>query len=560
MVSFISIKISHSETKYKFMSRFSSQFFKLWICLFSISVLTGAQNQSEVEVVDFFAKVYLAPNEKSKFVGLAQKGERYAVIEQHDTWVRIRFKNANGWVYSSQIGPVGSVAAAAEKATRDSIANAEAASRIRTDSLEKQSAEKQSTAATNEQYVSESEHSSSSKSSRSEQTVESVSQESKPENKPRNWFSKKSLPQLPSINQDLNDTTVLFFQVTFGPARVLSYLDPEAPILGMAKKGDKLPLIGEGDSWCKIMFNDTIGWIEHRYGKVVEDTDTFDIQAYIPLFIILGIIVFTAILFLIFKNRAKKSITVSTNVKKSGLIIAKSDKEIQYTLTDSVVSLERCFIEIGFTITTARENQSIRAALSQSAPDVVLVDWKFDRNILTSLERLFATLPGSEKALFIIYNVPDPASMRPSRILPNMTYLGTAFSDRDIFKIVTPIIISETNKNMQKSVQSSALEGEIGEGNLLEVLQFIEIGRKSGCLLVETDRPFGLIYFTDGRIVYAATAQRIMGKDAIFSVLDLKSGKFRFVTNKRPKVTNINLSTLEVLMEWTKAVDEANGN
>ncbi|HEX2955804.1 MAG TPA: DUF4388 domain-containing protein [Chitinispirillaceae bacterium] len=541
------------------MSKISSQFFKLWICLFCISVLTGAQNQTEVEIVDFFAKVYLAPNEKSKFVGLAQKGERYPVVEQHGTWVRIRFKNAIGWVYSSQVGPIGSVVATAGQAARDSIVNAENAPGVRTDTIEKESSEKQPSAVT-ETSVSESERRSSSKSSKSESTVASVTDEPKVESKPRNWFSKKSLPQLPSINQELDDTTILFFQVTFGPARVLSYLDPEAPILGMARKGDLLPLIGEGDSWCKIIYNDTIGWIEHRYGKVVEETGSFDIQAYLPLFIVFGVVIIVIAVFVFVRKKTKKSIPATMNIKKSGLIIAKVNKEIQYTLTDSVVSLERCFIEIGFTITTARDNQSIRDALSQNSPDVVLVDWKFDRNILTSLERLFATMPGSERALFIFYNVPDPSSMRPSRILPNMTYLGSSFSDRDIFKIVTPIIVSETNKNMQKSVQSSALEGEIGEGNLLEVLQFIEIGRKSGCLLVETERPFGLIFFTEGRIVYAATAQGILSKDAIFAVLNLKSGKFRFVTNKRPKVTNINLSTLEVLMEWTKAVDEAHGN
>jgi uncharacterized protein YraI len=532
----------------------------LWICLFCISVVVSAQSEQEVEIIDFFAKVYLAPNEKSKFVGLAQKGERYPITDQHDTWVRIRFKNAIGWIYSSQVGPVGSIAArAAEQAAKDSIKAVEA-NAVALDTVVPEQNTKAPTAEPPvpvekpDRYYTRTDR-------RSEPAGSPNNQEPPREEKPRNWFTKKSQPQLPSFSQDLTDTTILFFQVTFGPARVLSYLDPEAPILGMARKGDMLPLIGEGDSWCKIMFHDTVGWIEHRYGKVVENVNTFDLFAFLPVLIVLGVLLIGfLIVFIILRLRPKRNPTITVNVKKHVLIIAKTSKEIQYTLTDSVESLERCFLEIGFTITTAKDNQAIRDALSQSSPDVVLVDWKFDRNILTSLERLFATMPGSEHVLFIIYNVPDPGSMRPSRILPSMTYLGNSFSDRDIFKIVTPLIISETNRNMQKSVQSSALEGEIGDGNLLEVLQFIEIGRKSGCLLIETDRPFGLIYFTDGRIVYAATAQGILSRDAIFAVLNLKAGKFRFVANKRPKATNLNLSTLEVLMEWTKAVDEAHGN
>lgn len=546
------------------MLRLSSQFFKLWICLFCISVIVSAQGEQEVEITDFFAKVYLAPNEKSKFVGLAQKGERYPVIDRHDTWVRIRFKNAIGWIYSSQIGPVGTVAArAAEQVIKDSIKAAEAQTVIpdTVTNVQTQSAVSTPPVETTQAPVETPQRSNARSTGRSEPGESSTYQEPIQEEKPRNWFTKKSQPQLPSLSQDLTDTTKLYFRVTFGPARVLSYLDPEAPILGMARKGDFLPLVGEGDSWCKVVFRDTIGWIEHRHGKVSENTNPFDLHLLLPIIIIIGIILLTVlVVFIILRLKQKKNPAVTLNVKKSVLIIAKAPKTIQYTLTDSVESLERCFTEIGFSITMAKDNQSIRNALSQSPPDVILVDWKFDRNILTSLERLFATMPGSEHVLFIIYNVPDPTSMRPSRILPNMTYLGSSFSDRDIFKIVTPLIVSETNRNMQKSVQSSALEGEIGDGNLLEVLQFIEIGRRSGCLLIETERPFGLIYFTDGRIVYAATAKGITSKDAIFAILNLKAGKFRFVTNKRPKTANLNLSTLEVLMEWTKALDEAHGN
>ncbi|MCX7727161.1 MAG: DUF4388 domain-containing protein [Chitinispirillaceae bacterium] len=110
---------------------------------------------------------------------------------------------------------------------------------------------------------------------------------------------------------------------------------------------------------------------------------------------------------------------------------------------------------------------------------------------------------------------------------------------------------------IQKSVESSALAGNIGEGSLLEVLQFIEIGSKTGCLLIEVGKPFAIICFKNGRIIFAATADRITGKEAIFKVLDLKVGTFRFVVDKKPKESNLNLSTLEILMEWAKVADEA---
>ena len=86
------------------------------LCIFLLfSVLYINAQETEIEVTDFFAKVYLAPNEKSKFIGLAQRGERYFVVNHNDTWVRIRFKGAIGWVYSSQVGPVGGLAAKSEE-------------------------------------------------------------------------------------------------------------------------------------------------------------------------------------------------------------------------------------------------------------------------------------------------------------------------------------------------------------------------------------------------------------------------------------------------------------
>ena len=50
-----------------------------------------AQEQ-QVEISDFYAKVYLAPTTSSRFIGLAQKGETYTVVETRDAWLRIRFK------------------------------------------------------------------------------------------------------------------------------------------------------------------------------------------------------------------------------------------------------------------------------------------------------------------------------------------------------------------------------------------------------------------------------------------------------------------------------------
>jgi hypothetical protein len=330
----------------------------------------------------------------------------------------------------------------------------------------------------------------------------------------------------------------------------------------MAKKGDTYPLIGEGESWCKIVFADTIGWIESKNGKIVDVPSPVLLSDLLLIGMIAGVIlIISIIIVIVFRIKRKNNNDLKEfTVKKNVLFIAKTGKMIQNTFGEKPVSLDKCFAEIGFRVAVVKNLPSINLYLQQNFPDVVMVDWKFDKNIINTVERIFSSLKRVQEILIITYNVPDPSMMQPNRILPKMNYLGLSFSDRDIFKLVTPQISVNNAQNIKKSVTSSALEGETDGENLLEVLQFIEAGRKTGCMLVESDKPFGLIYFNTGRIIYVATSSGIYGKDAVFAILNLKQGKFRFVLNKKPKRNNVNLSTLEVLMEWTKAIDEAHGN
>ncbi|NLL14529.1 MAG: DUF4388 domain-containing protein [Fibrobacter sp.] len=538
------------------------------LILFLFSFIFAQEQQ--VEISDFFAKVYLAPTTSSRFIGLAQKGEVYTVVETRDAWLRIRFKNAVGWIQQTQVQKPGTQVASAQGSATESstpIKDTQSttdSSPVTTVTADTPKPTTPEIALKTEQRAS-STHKSSDVQTPRPSKPEKKDEEEKPkrDSKRKNWFSQQNfLNNLPP-SQDVQDLDVKYFQVTFGPARILLYLNPDAPILGMAKKGDVFPLVGEGDTWCKVVYADTVGWVERRNGKIIDAPESLlanDLLFFGAVLLVLGLVV--ALLLLIFSIlKKRRNIKPEDNaIQKNVLIVAKVNKTIQYTLTDTTTTIDRCFAEIGFDISVAKDPMSIRNFVQSKIFDLLIIDWKFERNIVSYVERLFSTVPNAKKIFCIVYNTPDPAAIRPGRIFSNTVFLGLNFSDRDIFKLVTPLIISDNSKNLQKSIQSSALQGNIADGNLLEVLQFIEIGSKTGCLLIETERPFGLIYFLNGRIIYAATAQEIIGKEAVFMILNLKNGNFRFILNRKPKSSNANLSTLEVLMEWTKALDEANGH
>jgi hypothetical protein len=352
-----------------------------------------------------------------------------------------------------------------------------------------------------------------------------------------------------------------YFEILVSPAKILRSVNPQSPILGFAYKNEIYPLVFAGTSWHKIAFKNDTGWIEASQGRIVSSsavstTEKIPAIIIIVLFSLCGLIVVVlGIIFIILSMKRQKF--RRTSLQRNVLIISSVEKEIHYSLTEASTTLSKCFSEIGFKVSTARDLDHARILLVHFAPDVLVVDWQLERNIESTIQPLLSTKGSAESILVIFFNVPDSAEMYNKNIHPMMHFVGIVFSDRDIFKIVTPLIMEgKTSHTFKKSVQSSALEGEIGSGNLVEVMQFIEIGKKTGILYVSLRNPFGIISFEQGRITYAAT-RLAAGRAAVSDILNLKEGRFRFSIDKIYSKKNVNLSTLEVLMDWTKGKDEA---
>jgi hypothetical protein len=351
-----------------------------------------------------------------------------------------------------------------------------------------------------------------------------------------------------------------YFKILIGPTQVLQQLSPQSPILGFANKNEIYPLIFCGTTWHKILFKNDTGWIENRRGRIV-DAPT-DASKTIPTIIIIvficvcaALVVILGVFFIIFSLKRQKFRRMS--LKRDVLIISSVEKEVRYSLTDTSTTLSKCFSEIGFKVNTAHDLDHARILLVHYAPDVLVVNWRLEKNIQSTVQSLLATKGNLLSILVIFFNVPDPSEIQKRNTVQTMHYVGSVFSDRDIFKIVTPLLIEQkTSRALKKSLQSAALEGEIGSENLVEVMQFIEIGKKTGCLFVNGRNPIGLIYFDRGRIIYAAT-RAAAGQDAVYDILNLKAGRFRFAINKTTAKTNADLSTLKVLMDWAKGNDEA---
>ena len=90
---------------------------------------------------------------------------------------------------------------------------------------------------------------------------------------------------------------------------------------------------------------------------------------------------------------------------------------------------------------------------------------------------------------------------------------------------------------------------------LQEILQFLEVGRRTGMLSVEDGKPAGVISFELGVITFAQTRLN-EGIEAVMEILSVTGGTFHFFENKRVMQSNCRLPAQEALMQWACRVDE----
>lgn len=540
-----------------------------WIfpLFFSVIFVVSAFGDKLVEIVPPITKVRFLPTATSGTTGMVRKGQRFTVDGESGPWYRIRVNNTPGWIPKEAVTvletfepppqPASATTAQAQpggtsqETTRTQHAvrpvqpqqqagGVVPAGTTPPGTIPPGTAPGGTTPAVEAPPV-----------ARAPAYIPPPPPKVKKIIKPpkKEWYS-----QFSHISEAESGKEIFFFQIASNEAAVYSLSNTAAAVLLKTKKGDYFPLLEDAGAWCKIAMKDTIGWIESNKGEIVSAPSMGFFEEYQLIIIIAGAITLlfiTAFIIILFRRRTR------TRARKAepfhALVIAKSPPQIQTVISNKAMPLEKYLGAIGFSVKTVHEVPSAKKIIVKLQPDTVFIDWNSTDDIPSAIEQLFAGYDEKKLPLTIFLNVPDVSDIPLIPLLPRAYHLGRSCSDHDISKLVTPIMLSRTS---QKTA-ASALEGDIAEGNLPEIMQFIETGKKTGCLLIEAESPLGMLYFDQGRIIHAAAANNVMGRDAINFLLGQKQGKFRFLLNKQPKTSDLNLSTLEVLMEWSKTEDEA---
>ena len=101
----------------------------------------------------------------------------------------------------------------------------------------------------------------------------------------------------------------------------------------------------------------------------------------------------------------------------------------------------------------------------------------------------------------------------------------------------------------------SELAGNLSSMSFSDVLQLLQLGRKTGLLELFQDKRKGQIRVESGEVRHALTADKI-GEDAFYDMAGWKTATFSFASGAAGGTRSIAIPTLSLLMETMRRLDE----
>ena len=108
---------------------------------------------------------------------------------------------------------------------------------------------------------------------------------------------------------------------------------------------------------------------------------------------------------------------------------------------------------------------------------------------------------------------------------------------------------------VERSTSGETFRGDLGEIPTFAVLQILEMGRKTGALVIDSDGACGRLWLQRGDPVHAQTKGQV-GFDAAVALVNAQAGRFHFEPDPEPPARTIEATVTQLLLEASRMLDE----
>ncbi|HVU01147.1 MAG TPA: response regulator, partial [Polyangiaceae bacterium] len=223
----------------------------------------------------------------------------------------------------------------------------------------------------------------------------------------------------------------------------------------------------------------------------------------------------------------------------------------------SVRVLEVSLKNAGFNVTTASDGADALAKLEYAAPDLILTDTRLPGIDGYEMVRKLKAQPehASIPIVFLTSQKSIEDKIRGLE-LGVEDYLIKPIFVRELITRVHMLLARRTQERIATGPASrTRFAGSLEDMGVVDLLQTIEVSRKSGVARITQGKRQATVYFRDGKLVDAEIG-RLRGEEAVYRALLWTSGDFEVEFKHVDNVDVIPTSTQGLLMEGMRRVDE----
>jgi CheY-like chemotaxis protein len=208
-------------------------------------------------------------------------------------------------------------------------------------------------------------------------------------------------------------------------------------------------------------------------------------------------------------------------------------------------------------ITTASDAADALLKAVDDAPDLLVCDFRMagmdGRQLIEKLKSRPATANFSSVLMASKSDIAERLSPQDAAD----DYLEKPFFLKDATRRVKRMIDRIALEKMAKTAPSDGVvRGSLSQMNVIDLMQSLEMGRKSGQLSLTNEGERCEVFFVEGQVKHA-TYGSLLGDEAVFKVLRWTGGNFQINFEGKTDKETTQLNTQGLLMEGLRLLDES---
>ena len=208
-------------------------------------------------------------------------------------------------------------------------------------------------------------------------------------------------------------------------------------------------------------------------------------------------------------------------------------------------------------VTTATDAADALLKAVDDVPDLLLCDYRMPgmdgRQLVEKLKSRPATANFSTVLMASKADIAERLSPQDAAD----DYLEKPFYLKDAIRRVKRMIDRIALEKMAKTAPSDGVvRGSLSQMNVIDLMQSLEMGRKSCQLSLSNEGDECEVFFVDGQVKHA-TYGKLVGDEAVFKVLRWTGGNFQLDFEGKTGKETTQLNTQGLLMEGLRLLDES---